>query len=135
MGAWGIGVFEDDAGCDIRDEIADAEDLVVELERRLRRVVDADANEYLEYDDCFDALVPATIIDAYVNGTSQERLEEFRAQHPQADLRGLMALAASAVGRVLLPKAEIHELWAENEDDYPKWKASLESLRSRLSVA
>ena len=46
-----------------------------------------------------------------------------------------MAIAASAVGRVLQPKAEIHELWAENEDDYPKWKASLESLRSRLSVA
>ena len=79
--------------------------------------------------------MPATIVDAYVNGTSQEKLEEFRSQHPQADLRGLKALAASAVGRVLQPKAEIHELWAENEDDYPKWKASLESLRSRLSVA
>jgi len=135
MGAWGIGIFEDDTGCDVRDEIADADDLATELEQRLRRVSAFEQTEYLEYEDCFDALVPAAIVDAYVNGTSYSGLDEFREKHPTLDLHGLRLLASAAVGRVLEPKAEIHELWAENEEEYPAWKRSLEDLRARLGDA
>jgi hypothetical protein len=133
MGAWGIGILQDDTACDHRDDIADAEDLAAELEQRLRRVLAIDPNEYLEYDACFDALVPAAIVDAYVNGTAHDGLEKFRKDHPKAELRALSSLAAAAVGRVLQPNAELHELWAENEGDYPVWKNSLEGLRTRLA--
>jgi succinate dehydrogenase/fumarate reductase flavoprotein subunit len=132
MGAWGIGIFEDDTGCDTRDDIAEAADPVAELDRRLRRVSMLDRSEYFESEYCFDALVPAAIVDAYVHGTSYKGLEEFRGQHPRLELHSLASLAAAAVARVLEPSAEIHELWAENEEDYPEWKRSLEDLQSRL---
>lgn len=134
MGAWGIGIFEDDTGCDARDDIAEASDPVAELSQRLQRVSMLDRNEYFGYEYCFDALVPAAIVDAYVNGTSYKGLDEFREQHPKLELRSLASSAAAAVARVLDPNAEIHELWAENEEDYPEWKKSLEGLHSRLAA-
>ena len=132
MGAWGIGIFEDDTGCDTRDDIADAKDLVAELDQRLRSV-SGDPGAYLDYENCFDALVPAAIVDAYLNGTSYDGLDKLRERHPKANLEPLKPLAAAAIDRVLGPKAEIHQLWAENEGDYPAWKSSLESLRARLA--
>jgi len=40
--------------------------------------------------------------------------------------------AAKAVERVLAPDGELHELWAENEDEYPRWEAMLKALAVRL---
>jgi hypothetical protein len=135
MGAWGIGVFQDDTGCDVRDDIAESSDIATELRDRLQRVISTELAHPLDYQECFDAIVPATIVDAYVNGTSLVGLDDFRKQHPAVNLEGLASLGAAAVDRVLAPNAELHELWAENKEEYQAWRTSLEGLRDRLAVA
>jgi hypothetical protein len=127
MGAWGTGIFEDDCGCDVLSDILDAEDLIGELSERLSRALETDT---IEYDEAFDALVPAAVIDAYVSGTSYTGLGELPPR--PAKIGELRGRAAEAVTRVLAPGVEIHELWRGNPTDYPRWKANLEGLVKRL---
>jgi hypothetical protein len=130
MGAWGTGIFEDDCGCDVLSDILDAEDLIAELGDRLSRALETD---YIEYDEAFDALVPAAVIDAYTSGTRYTGLGELPPRPPKiGELRGQ---AADAVSRVLGPEVEIHALWRENSADYPRWKQNLEQLVVRLRTA
>lgn len=44
----------------------------------------------------------------------------------------LTAKARSAVDAIL-SNSELKELWEENEDDFPRWTALLNDLKSRLS--
>jgi hypothetical protein len=127
MGAWGTGIFEDDCGCDVLSDILDAENLTEELSERLSRALETDT---IEYDEAFDALVPAAVIDAYVSGTSYTGLGDLPPR--PARISELRRRAADAVSRVLSPDVEIHQLWRENQADYPRWKANLEGLVARL---
>jgi hypothetical protein len=127
MGAWGIGIFEDDDGYEHLDELLAAEDLVTALAEHLDDVLGSPG--YLDYGQAFDALVPAAIVDTYVNGTEHEGLDELPPR--PAGIEKLRPSAAKAVERVLGPNVELHELWAEN-DEYPAWKAMLKALAARL---
>lgn len=48
------------------------------------------------------------------------------------DASPLKSLAAAAVRRVLADASELRELWAENAEEYPKWRSNVESLAARL---
>src|SRR5947208_14649544 len=98
MGAWGTGIFEDDCGCDVLSDILDAEDLIGELTERLSRALETDT---IEYDEAFDALVPAAVIDAYVSGTSYTGLGDLPPRPPR--ITELRTRAAQAVARVPSP--------------------------------
>lgn len=68
-----------------------------------------------------------------MNGTEHKGLDELPPRPP--GIEQLRPRAAEAVERVLGPDVELHELWAENEDDYPAWKAMLKALAARLRTS
>ena len=77
--------------------------------------------------------LPVVVIDAYVSGTAYTGLGDLPPRPARiSELRGR---AADAVSRVLRPDVEIHQLWRENQADYPRWKANLEGLVSRLRTS
>lgn len=133
MGAWGTGIFDDDTSLDLLPEIEQAANLREELERRLHGVVSGGKlrSDDPDYVAAFDALVPAAIIDAYVNGTHIEALGGLRERHPSATLQPLQALAAEAVARVIETDNELRRLWSESAQ-YAEWRTNLVDLRARL---
>ena len=133
MGAWGTGIFDDDTAMDFLNELTDSKD---PLKRMKSALEDARAAKYLEYDAGQSALVTSAIADTILNGTQHavglDEFDTFVAKHKSSDVSSLKGLASAAVRRVLSEGSELRELWAENVDDYPKWRENLESLASRL---
>ena len=132
MGAWGTGIFDDDTAMDFLNELTDSKDPLKLMKSALE---DARAAKYLEYDGGQSALVASAITDAILNETSHavglEELDNLLAKHKGSDVSSLKSLASAAVRQVLSEGSELRELWAENVEDYPKWRANLESLASR----
>ena len=133
MGAWGFGIFEDDTAMDFLNELTDSENPLKLMKNALEG---ARAAKYLEYDGGQSALVAAAITDAILNGTRHavglQELDALVAKHKSSEVSPLRSLASAAVRQVLSESSELRELWAENVDDYPKWRENLESLASRL---
>jgi len=133
MGAWGVGIFDDDIAMDFLAELRGSKSPV-----KLMKGVFEDASdaEYLEYDSGQSIIVSAAVIDTILNGTRYatdlEDLYTIAAAHKAPDVAPLKAIAGAAVRRVLSEGSELRELWEENGDDYPTWRANLESLASRL---
>jgi len=134
MGAWGVGIFDDDTAMDFLNELTDSKNPLKLMKSALE---DARAAKYLEYDGGQSALVTSAITDAILNGTQHavglDGLDTFVAKHKSSDVSSLKSLASAAVRQVLSEGSELRELWAENVDDYPKWRENLESLASRLA--
>ena len=134
MGAWGTGIFDDDTAMDFFNELTDSKDPLKLMKSTL---ADARAAKYLEYDGGQSALVASAIIDTILNGTRHavglDELDTFVAKHKGSEVSSLKSLASAAVRQVLSEGSELQELWAENVDDYPKWRANLEALVSRLA--
>ena len=140
MGAWGIGIFDDDTAYDFFDDIeADAPGFFARSFRT------ATAADYLEYDDGIAALVSAAYLDNLLNGTTYKHengeeegpanVNRFAEYYSGPSLRHLVPAAVEAVRSVRTGNSELRELWEENEEDYPSWQAMLEALEERLSVA
>jgi|KBSMisStandDraft_5_1062788.scaffolds.fasta_scaffold36765_6 hypothetical protein len=133
MGAWGTGIFDDDTAMDFLNELTDSKDPLKLMKSALQ---DARTAKYLEYDGGQSALVASAITDSILNETSHavglEELDNLVAKHKGSDVSSLKSLASAAVRQVLSEGSELRELWAENVEDYPKWRANLESLASRL---
>ena len=133
MGAWGTGIFDDDTAMDFLNELTDSKDPLKLMKSALE---DARATKYLEYDGGQSALVASAITDAILNGTRHavdlDELDTLVAKHKAADVLPLKSLAGAAVRQVLSEGSELRELWADNVDDYPKWRENLESLARRL---
>jgi hypothetical protein len=133
MGAWGVGIFEDDTAMDFLNALTDSDNPLKLMKSALE---DARAAKYLEYDGGQNALVASAITDAILNGTKHAtglaELDTLLAKHKSSDVSTLRTLASAAVRQILSESSELRELWAENVDDYPKWKENLELLASRL---
>ncbi len=133
MGAWGTGIFDDDTAMDFLNELTDSNDPLKLMKSALE---DVRAVQYLEYDGGQSALVASAITDAILNGTRHavgiDELDTLVTKYKGSDVSSLRSLASAAVRQVLSEGSELRELWAENVDDYPKWRENLESLASRL---
>jgi hypothetical protein len=136
MGASGTGIFDDDSAMDFLAELREERDPTA----RMRAVFDAAPGAaYLEYDDAQEVLVGAAVVDAVRHGTpldaatDDEDLPEWTASLDKARVSSLADAATRAVRRVLAAESELRELWEENEEDYPAWKASVEALAQRLA--
>jgi hypothetical protein len=133
MGAWGTGIFDDDTAMDFLNELTDSKDPLKLMKSALE---DARAAKYLECDGGQSALVAAAITDTILNETHHavglDELDNFVAKHKSGDVSFLKSLASAAVRQVLSEGSELRELWAENVEDYPKWRENLESLAIRL---
>jgi len=132
MGAWGMGVFDDDTSCDLLYEAMETDAL--SFIKKAQNHKDA---EYLEYDECHEVIVAASIMDYILNGTkynhNTEGYDEWLSKQGKEGIEDLKSDISEGLRRVLSEESELNELWLENEEDYPAWKGNIESILSNLN--
>ncbi|HZX79831.1 MAG TPA: DUF4259 domain-containing protein [Lysobacter sp.] len=135
MGAWGTGVFEDDTALDFIDEqLLPSPDPHATMRAAFEA---ANAADYVDYEMGHAVLVSAAALRALRTGRPFEDDEDddwadWRRAHAALDTTDLSRLAAQACRRVAAAGSELAELWAENDELYPEWKAGVESLASAV---
>jgi len=133
MGAWGVGMFDDDSALDFLGELAAVDDPASLMMQSFAVATDSD---YLEYDSAQSVVVAAAAIDTLLNGTHHgddlELLDSWVTRNRNLNVAPLKPLAVAAIQRVLSEGSELRELWSENAKDYPAWRSGLESLAARL---
>ncbi|WP_351019217.1 DUF4259 domain-containing protein [Shewanella sp. AC91-MNA-CIBAN-0169] len=131
MGASGVGVFDDDTSCDLIDEAVESD-----AASFIQRVINYKAADYLEYDECQEVIVSATILDSMINGTTYEYDEgEFVEWIRKQSLSTVIEYKSDIIAAlkvVLSDKSELKELWSENEEFYPDWVENIKRLISSL---
>ena len=127
MGAWGTGIFEDDAALDFVAEVTAAGDAAA-VEEALRVAAE---EAYLDADLAARALVAASVVAALADGGGElpDDLRGWVAAR-KAPTGDVMRQAQSAVLRVLR-ESELRDLWAES-DELDAWCAGLQGLAERL---
>ncbi len=135
MGAWGVGIFEDDAAYDWVDKILDSDEPEEIFESIFVYAVDTN---YVEYDDCHGVTVSAAVIDMLLNNTNYHLEEEdltdwVKEKRASLKVKSIVPIAIKALKVIIGKKSELHELWQENEAEYDFWKDKIERLISRLS--
>jgi hypothetical protein len=134
VGAWGIGIFEDDSALDFLTELTEAQDPLGVMNAAF---VSASGAKYLEYEPGHRVLVSAAVLGAVLNGTHYgsdlAELDDWVQRNRGLNLASLKVPAVTAVRRVLAEGSELKELWAENEKDYPTWRAGVEALAARIA--
>ena len=130
MGAWGVGIFDDDTSCDLIDEAMD--DGALSL---IEEAMEVDMDQYIEYEDAYKIIVSAALIDTVVNATDHqypsENFELWLKDQPHAEIAAYKDDIAIRLNSVLAD-SEISELWQENEEDFPQWKAIITRLIQSL---
>ena len=138
MGTWGTGYFEDDSALDFMSHIERSNDPKRVLVKAFDKAIKSD---YLESDEGTAVIVSAAYVDRQLNGTkftpqnNEQPLEvdTFPDRYPDQNLLDLKAKAVAALARILGDNSEINELWAENDEEYPKWREGIQQLIARLS--
>ncbi|PUA29317.1 MAG: hypothetical protein B0W54_01570 [Cellvibrio sp. 79] len=131
MGAWGTGIFEDDASLDL---LADA--IESDAESFIRNSSSHFNEEYLEYDQCQEVIVSGVILDALLNKTtyrsSDKEFQEWIANQEIKELANLKESILKGLKVVISEKSELNELWQENEEEYYSWRKNIETLTANL---
>ena len=133
MGAWGMGVFDDDTSCEIME---DAIDEGTSIEALIRKALSSSKADYIEYTECHEIIVAAAMTNALVNGVVYEGVDDLStwlAKQNKEQAAPHKANLALALKKVLAEGSELNELWSENEDDYPTWRGSIESIISGIN--
>lgn len=134
MGAWGSGILEDDTALDCLDDLRSADEPVEWAREAFEEAGDA---KYLEYDAGQAALVSAAVVDAALHGTSlgtdDDEVRAWLGGLDAAEWGPLREDAARACLRVIGASSELQELWAENEEEFPRWRQQVEGLAARLA--
>ena len=132
MGASSYNTFDNDDVADWVADLEDSTDMSVILEA-LKGVTD-DAEDYIESPECLNAIIAAEVVAA-LNGSASDDLPEsvrdWVAGRPKPDAK-LKAKAHNALD-VILADSELKELWEDNTEDYPKWVACLNDIKTRIS--
>lgn len=132
MGAWGIGVFDNDDAVDWVTELASADSSDV-----LSEAIDAvtNADEYLEAPEGSRLLCACEVVAAFNGQPSMNLPDEVRQwmkNHKTLDIAALNPIALQAIDRVLGEGSELNQLWQENESEYPMWREMVLSIKGRL---
>lgn len=134
MGCWGTGTFEND----------DAMDWVFGLDENaglspVEQVLHApEDGEFLEAPEASEALAAAEVVAALLGHPAADLpvdVARWVAEHRGLDARPLRESALLRTRAVLGDNSELRELWEENEEEFPFWKATVEALIARLSSA
>jgi hypothetical protein len=133
MGAWDYGFFDNDTALDWVAELEDSDNPKAFFKRAFSSAL---KSSYLDQDDAHAVTVSASYIDYILNGTNygedNEIFVEFVNLHPKLKVDDLRGEAVKALQKVIGDQSELRELWAENKDDYPHWKSTIEDLIARL---
>jgi hypothetical protein len=131
MGAWGHDSFDNDDAGDWVYELEESSDMSV-IDEALNAVTD-DAEEYIEAPECSMAIAASEVVAALHGKASESLPESVQAWingKPKPD-KFITAKATRAIDAVL-KNSELKELWEENAEDYPKWLAVLNDIKSRI---
>ncbi|MBX3695844.1 MAG: DUF4259 domain-containing protein [Steroidobacteraceae bacterium] len=135
MGAWGVGILDDDAALDfIEEQLIPHQDPRTVMLEAFEAALAAD---YVDYEMGHAVLVSAAAIRAAQSGREleadeQEEWTAWRAGLSDLDFSRLRPLAAKACLRVCADQSELYELWVENEELFPQWKAGVTSLATSI---
>lgn len=132
MGAWGVGIFENDAAMDWTVDFQHAPS-----EQTLRATFEATTVDgYLEREVGCSALAAAELLAASRGKPCQDipqALQDWAAASPGVATPELRAQALAAIERVMIEESsEVAESWLTT-DDAAEWKALVEDLKKRLS--
>ncbi|MBO9557054.1 MAG: DUF4259 domain-containing protein [Caulobacter sp.] len=132
MSAWSSGLFDNDDALDFVEDLAEApgwRTVVQALDHATKQV------GYLEAPEGSIAVAAAAIVAAAVGEVTilPDNHRELKAALG-APPEGAVALARSALGRVVAPASELDELWQEG-DDHDAWLTQIAALQSILSHA
>ncbi len=134
MGCWGIGTFDNDDAMDWACDLSEGTGF-----RPVDRVLLAPCNvEYLGAPEAWEALAAAEVVAALLGHPASDLpvdVARWVAEHRWIDARPYREVALAHVRAALGDHSELRELWAENEKDFPFWKATVEALIARLSSA
>jgi hypothetical protein len=132
MGTWGIRTFEND----------DASDWAADLQQSkgnslLKSSLGGKHVEgsYLEAPECVRILCAGEVIlgiTAKPRPSIPEDVVSWIAAHKELHVGNLVPLAVAGVQEVLSNDSELNELWAENEEDYSRWKQDVTGLWNAL---
>lgn len=132
MGAWGEGVFENDAAGDWLDQLV-ASGKPAAIDKALSFAIKAKPGQ-LEADEACEALAGAEVVAAargHRHADLPDDVKEWLATSGYAPTEATVALSVKAVERVR-DESELAELWAEG-DELAAWKRGTSSLLDRLS--
>lgn len=135
MGAWGIGIFENDDAVEWLDELQASADSSVLLQTTLEETENGD--EYLEAPEGIQILCAGEIIAALQGQSAPDLPDAARdwvQEHKSLDVSSLIPIATRKIDQVLDDSSELCQLWQENKADYPAWSESVLSLKTRLSL-
>lgn len=132
MGAWDVGIYDNDDAADWSAELADRG--LMAVEDALDAALDAG---YIEAPEGACALAAADVIARLVSGRGDdsaycESVVTWVAAHPEAPPPALVAKAARAVDRIGGEDSELAELWSETGADSAQWRLTLEGVQQRL---
>jgi hypothetical protein len=131
MGAWGMGIFDDDTSCDLLYEAMDT-DAASFIERAARHK----DSDYLEYDECHEVIVSGSILDSLLVGTKYSHetdgYDDWLSKQDKSGLSKYKEDILAGLSLVLSDKSELNELWQENEEDYQTWKSNIEIIITNL---
>lgn len=128
MGAWGIGIFENDAALDFVCELNEADDLKRLFKDLFDRVIE---EEYFIQDEGCNVLVAAALINSIKNKDKYldlfESESELMKKVEAYKFTDLVDECLEALKAVLSEKSELKELW-EDTDYFDEWKAAVLEL-------
>ncbi|MCB9664369.1 MAG: DUF4259 domain-containing protein [Alphaproteobacteria bacterium] len=133
MGAWDVGPFDNDAALDWVGDLDDAEGW--EPVAAVLRF--AEVEGFVDAEDASEGLAAAEVVAAGLGRAREEVPEEvtwFLGRVGHRPSPELVALAGTAVQRILGDDSELRGLW-EDTDDLDAWLADTEGLVRRLGVA
>lgn len=133
MGAWGIQTFEDDHNLDWFDDLTDEEKPLAFFKECLD-LSEIDDDE-MEYMPCTGVLCTAVMIDALLNGPTDdlpENVLKWLEENKKLKVAKLVPDAISGRDRLLQDGSEMNDTWKEEEDLYPKWRKQVLDLKDRL---
>lgn len=136
MGAWGPGIFDNDAACDFAAAVADGGGILL-MGQTLDRVL-ACGSGYLERSDAEECLAAADII-ARLNGSPGNEtaytaaIDAWIKSSRVSVSPEVIEKARQAISRVLSPPSEIVEIgvW-KNSEVFDRWRRGVEDLLARL---
>jgi hypothetical protein len=132
MSAWTSGLFDNDDALDFIDDLAEAPEW-----RTVVQALDYVTKQagYLEAPEGQIAVAAAAIVAAAVGDVTilPDNHRELKAAL-RAPPEGAVALARSALARVVAPASELDELWQEG-DEHDAWLTQIAALQTTLSAA
>lgn len=133
MGAWGYGSFENDTAGDWKDACiaTTGTDFIKDT---LLKVINFPTDDYLDADDCLDALAAAETLAALKNGPTPDLPEDVKIWVSEQYVtieQDLIELALQAIDRIMTD-SELKELWEEGDEPPLEWYAVVDDLRTRL---